>query len=70
MEELNTKIADAILQHTQKLTELATTTNNTNIPNLIRNIDKMSHELYYNLYNFVDTKKNLQINNEKCGHCG
>lgn len=69
-QELNNTIQDKVFFFTEKLNDLMTKEDNTDIPKIIKKIDKLVNNLYMDLYGLVDTKKLLSISVTKCGHCG
>lgn len=70
MLELNEKIQDRILLFTEILNDKVAERDNTYIPKTVKVIDKLVNDLYLDLYGLVDNKKNLSIQDNKCGHCG
>lgn len=70
MENLNRKIQDRILLFSEILNDKVAERDNTYIPKTVKVIDKLVNELYLDLYGLVDNKKNLSIQDNKCGHCG
>lgn len=70
MLELNEKIQDRVFFFTEKLNDTMAKRDNSYVPKTVKVIDKLVNELYLDLYGFVDNKKNLSIQDNKCGHCG
>lgn len=67
--EVREKIRDRVFHFTEVLNGKMAGNLET-VPKTIREIDKLINVLYSDIYGFVDNKKQSNIPDEKCGHCG